>query len=40
MFLLRKLVLMDSPLGDSKYNADVLELKLYGYVLHVTQIEY
>jgi len=31
---------MDSPLGDSKYNADILELKLYGYVLHVTQIEY
>lgn len=40
MFLLRKFVLMDRPLGDSKYNAEILELKLYGYVLHLTQAEY
>lgn len=40
MFLLRKFVLMDRPPGDSKYNADILELKCYGYVLHAIQVEY
>lgn len=40
MFLLRKIVLMDRPPGDPKYNADVLELKCYGYVLCVIQAEY